>query len=90
MRAGKGLFPGEDEERAGAAFKSSSIHTQTIQTNIHICVQEKDFFLERMKDELERLKAKLMRTEMRKLKVCALHTYIHTYICVYFKQTYAH
>jgi len=31
--------------------------------------QEKDFFLERMKDELERLKAKLMRTEMRKLKV---------------------
>lgn len=31
--------------------------------------QEKDFFLERMKDELERLKSKLMRSEMRKLKV---------------------
>ena len=31
--------------------------------------QEKDFFLERMKDELERLKSKLMRAEMRKLKV---------------------
>lgn len=31
--------------------------------------QEKDFFMERMKEELERLKNKQMRTEMRKLKV---------------------
>ncbi len=32
-------------------------------------LQEKDFFMERMKEELERLKNKQMRTEMRKLKV---------------------
>ena len=32
--------------------------------------QEKDFYMERMKDEMERLKSKLMRSEMRKLQVC--------------------
>ncbi|EKX41525.1 hypothetical protein GUITHDRAFT_112499 [Guillardia theta CCMP2712] len=31
--------------------------------------QEKDFYMERLKEELERVKSKLMRTEMRKLKV---------------------
>lgn len=31
--------------------------------------QEKDFYMERMKDEMERLKSKLMRSEMRKLQV---------------------
>ena len=31
--------------------------------------QGKDFYIERMKDEMERLKSKLMRSEMRKLQV---------------------
>jgi chromosome segregation ATPase len=31
--------------------------------------QEKDFYMERMKDEMERLKSKLMRSEMRKLQL---------------------
>ena len=31
--------------------------------------QEKDFFMERMKEELDRVKNKLMRSEMRKLKL---------------------
>jgi hypothetical protein len=65
MRAEKGLFSGEDETRVGATYKEkihtyihTYIHTHTYTytyVNIRICVQEKDFFLERMKNELELL-----------------------------------
>lgn len=66
-------FPKEDRSgciiTAEVIMWSSQVRLKSFPSGF----QEKDFFLERMKDELERLKNKLMRVEMRKLKVMGSH-----------------